>query len=70
MGGKGERRNYDFKLVARFESSEVQYLSFNSLFSVATSKKHSLGNHGGGRTCAKKSLNLPSAPLKQFEPVC
>jgi len=42
------------KLVVRFESSKVQSLSFNSIFSVANSEKHSLGNHGGGRNCAKK----------------
>lgn len=44
------------KLVVRFESSEVQSPSFHSLFSVANSEKHSLGNHGGGRTCAKKKF--------------
>lgn len=42
------------KLVVRFESSEVQSISFGSLFSVANSEKHSLGDHGGGRICAKK----------------
>lgn len=54
VGGKVRGEIMTFKLVVRFESSEVQYLSFNSLL-VANSKKHSLGNHGGGRTCAKKS---------------
>lgn len=61
-----------FKLLARFESSEVQSLrslSLKNLFSGANSEKHSLGNHERQRTSAKKkkSLYLHSALLKWFE---
>lgn len=42
------------ELVVKFKGSEVQFLSFNSLFSEENSEKYSLRNHWGGGICAKK----------------
>lgn len=66
--GEVRKEIMTLKLVVRFESSEVQSLSINSLFSVANSEKHSLGNHGGGRTCAKK-MSLFGLGLSFFETI-
>lgn len=51
------------ELVVRFKDSEVQFLSFNSLFSVENSEKNSLKNHWGGGICAKKKVLTWSQPL-------
>lgn len=42
------------ELVVKFKGSEVQFLSFNSLFSEENNEKYSLRNHWGGGICAKK----------------
>lgn len=65
--GKVREEEMTLELVIKFKGSEVQFLSFNSLFSEENSEKYSLRNHWGGGICAKKSLNLLSAPLKWFE---
>lgn len=54
--GKGREAMTTLKLLVGFERSEVQSLSFNSLFSVTNSEKHSLGNQGRRDLCQKKSL--------------